>query len=172
MGRGAIFDMARILIAESNETMRRLLKALIESHSGWHICGEAVNGHDAVAKATALKPDLIILDLAMEGLNGFNAARQISAASPAMPIVLHTLHDFAELTAEAKKYGIRQVVSKHESGDVLIRAIETHLEDKPQGVAAMLDELALTAVAGEAELSAEQAEEMSDDGDEGPRKPN
>jgi DNA-binding NarL/FixJ family response regulator len=133
--------VARILIADGNETIRRLLKALIENHPGWDVCGEAVGGHDAVAKARELKPDLVILDLAMPDLNGLLASREIAESCPSVPILLHTVHNIPVVVEEAKRFPIRQVVGKGEGGDQIISAIETHLNSKPQGVEAMLREI-------------------------------
>jgi DNA-binding NarL/FixJ family response regulator len=71
--------VAKILLAEGNVTFRSLLKLSIEASEGWHICGEANDGHEAVAKTLELKPDLVVLDFAMGGLNGLQAAAKIAA---------------------------------------------------------------------------------------------
>ncbi len=119
--------MARILLAESNDKVRSLARAVIETRGGWTVC-EAKDGHDAVSKALQLKPDLVVLDFAMGGLNGLQASARIIAACPNLPIILHTFYDFSEMVAEAKKVGIREVVSKGESADRLLEAIERHLD--------------------------------------------
>ena len=137
--RGVVF--ARILIADGSDVIRKLLKALIESHPDWLVCGEAVGGHDAVAKTRELKPDLVILDLAMADLNGLFAAREILKSFPSMPILLHTVHNIPAVVEEAKRYGIRQVIGKGEGGEQLLTAIQEHLESKPHGLAALIDEI-------------------------------
>jgi DNA-binding NarL/FixJ family response regulator len=114
----------RLLIADDNATARKLLRALLETRQSWHVCGEAENGVEAVAQAAELKPDIIILDLAMPVMDGLHAAQTISAASPAIPIFMHTMHNFASLDIEAKKVGIRKVISKTATGDALLVAIE------------------------------------------------
>ena len=134
--------MTRILIADGSEVVRKLLKLLLESHEGWSVCGEAVNGEEAVRKARELKPDVVILDLAMEGLNGLLAAREISGILPSVPILLHTVNNIPAVVAEAKKFGIRRVVGKGQDGTLLIEAIEGELDLRPQGVAALLEETA------------------------------
>jgi CheY-like chemotaxis protein len=135
--------MTRILIADGSDVVRRLLKLLIESRAGWVVCGEATNGPDAVRKSIELKPDAIVLDLAMEGLNGLLAAREISNSYlPNVPILLHTVNNIPAVVAEAKKFGIRRVLGKGVDGDRLLNAIQEELDAKPRGVAALLEEAA------------------------------
>ncbi len=123
--------MAQILLADDNQVILQLLRRLIESHAGWQICGEASDGRQALAKAVELKPDLVVLDFAMPGLNGLQVAAQISCACPTLPIILHTIHDFPEMIAEAKKVGIREVVSKTDASARLLDVMETLLQEKP-----------------------------------------
>jgi DNA-binding NarL/FixJ family response regulator len=134
--------MTRILIADGSAVVRKLLKLLIESRAGWSVCGEAVNGEEAVLKARDLKPDAVILDLAMAELNGLLAAREICKALPAVPVLLHTVNNIPAVITEAKKFGIRRVVGKGEDGDRLLDAIQEELDSKPRGVGALLDEIA------------------------------
>jgi DNA-binding NarL/FixJ family response regulator len=115
---------SRILIADDHSTVRTLLRILLESHEGWQVCAEVANGLDAITKAVDLKPDLVILDLAMPLMDGLHAARQISAVLPSVPILMHTMHNSSELELEAKKAGVRKVVNKTGSGDELFAAIE------------------------------------------------
>jgi DNA-binding NarL/FixJ family response regulator len=158
--------MTRILIADGSEIVRKLLKLLIESHPGWSVCAEAVDGEEAVRKAQELKPDVVILDLAMEGLNGLLAAREISQSLPSLPILLHTVNNIPAVVAEAKKFGIRRVVGKGQDGAFLIEAIEEELDARPQGVAALLEE---TAPTGKSMVEPEAA---GNGGNNGTSKPN
>ena len=68
----------RILLADDSPLMRKELRRLLEQNPGWKICGEAVDGRDAIDKVEELDPDLIVLDLAMPRLNGLEAAREIA----------------------------------------------------------------------------------------------
>jgi DNA-binding NarL/FixJ family response regulator len=117
----------RILIVDDQEAIRKVLRALIERHAGWQVCGEAENGREAVDRAAELKPDLIIMDLAMPIMDGIRAAREISSAMPTLPILLNTMHSTGDLAFEAKKAGVHEVISKGESGDHLLLTIESLL---------------------------------------------
>src|SRR5258708_37094911 len=99
--------MTRILIADGNDVVRKLLKLLLESRPGWTVCGEAIDGEDAQRKARELRPDLIILDLAMSGRNGRLAARDLSKFLPSVPILLRTANNLPPVIAGANKSGIR-----------------------------------------------------------------
>jgi DNA-binding NarL/FixJ family response regulator len=130
--------LAQILLADDNQIILQLLRRLIESHAGWQICGEASDGQQALAKAIELKPDLVVLDFAMPGLNGLQVAAEISRTCPTLPIILHTIHDFPEMMAEAKKVGIREVVSKSDTAARLLSAMGTLLQEKAPAVASAL----------------------------------
>jgi CheY-like chemotaxis protein len=115
----------RILIADDHAFVRRGVRLFLEgSGHDWAVCREAEDGLDAVQKAKALRPDVIILDLAMPKANGFEAADQIAQDLPEVPVLLHTLHNSPQLQIEAKKHGIRLVVPKEEGAGALVRALE------------------------------------------------
>jgi len=71
----------RILIADDHESVPRGLRALLGAEPGWEICGDAVDGKEAVARATKLRPDVIVLDLVMPRMDGLSAAQACSARS-------------------------------------------------------------------------------------------
>lgn len=118
----------RILIADDDASIRRLLRRLIENHEDWIVCGDALNGHEAVGKAAELTPDIVVLDLAMPEMNGLQAAREISRARPDLPMLLLTVQNVSkELTSRAAHAGFRGAVSKS-TGSEVIRGIETLLQ--------------------------------------------
>jgi CheY-like chemotaxis protein len=82
-----------ILIADDHETTRSLIRSFLESKEGFEVCGEAVDGVDVIEKAKDLKPDLIILDLAMPRMNGAAAASVLKRTMPNVPIILFTMYD-------------------------------------------------------------------------------
>ena len=72
----------RILVADDHEVVRRGLCSLLESQAGWQVCGEASDGREVLNKVAELKPDIIVLDVAMPNLNGLEATRQILKTNP------------------------------------------------------------------------------------------
>jgi DNA-binding NarL/FixJ family response regulator len=119
--------MARILIADDSESMRMALRASIRMRPDWHVCGEADDGREAVAKAAELQPDLIVLDFRMPLANGIKAGSEISSSMPTTPIVMYTLYNTPELEVAAKLVGIRQVIAKEGGAQHLLSAIEEEL---------------------------------------------
>ena len=120
----------RILIADDDASIRRLLRRLIENHEDWTVCGDALNGNEAIGKAAELWPDVVVLDLAMPQMNGLQAAREISRTRPELPMLLLTVQQVSkELTTEAAHAGFRGAVSKS-TGSEVIRGIETLLQQQ------------------------------------------
>jgi len=117
----------RILIADDHPTVRRNLKQLLESKMKWRVCGEAANGLEAVQKAALLMPDVIILDARMPEMDGFEAASQISSATPAVSILMYTNFDVAPGT---KAVGVRQIINKASPQALLsaLGALQVHKE--------------------------------------------
>jgi len=112
----------RILIADDHESVLRRVRAMLDSQPTWEVCGEAVNGREAVAKAVQLKPDLVVLDFAMPQLDGLKTASEIHELLPEVPIVLFTMYA-AQVKQEAQKHGISWLVDKAESG-ALVTAVQ------------------------------------------------
>ena len=121
--------MARILIADDRESMRTALKALFVMRPNWEICGEASDGDEAVEKAGALKPDLVVMDFRMHYADGLKAATQIVKSQPSLPIVMYTLYKSDDLEAAAKQVGVRQVVAKEDGAQTLLRAMDAELAE-------------------------------------------
>jgi DNA-binding NarL/FixJ family response regulator len=117
----------RILIADDQDTWLNLLKSELERDSAYQVCGQAVDGVQALAKALELRPDLVILDLTMPNMNGLEAAREISTRLPCVPILMYTLTDAVGLIVEASKVGIQAVVQKQQGIAPLLAAIQTAL---------------------------------------------
>jgi DNA-binding NarL/FixJ family response regulator len=114
----------RILIADDHELVRRGLRSLLASRTGWNVCGEAKDGLEAVEKAKQLHPDVVLLDITMPELNGLDAARIIRRDDPAMEIVILSQHDPREMTAPALQAGAREYISKSDVASGLLVALE------------------------------------------------
>jgi DNA-binding NarL/FixJ family response regulator len=112
----------RILIVDDSETTRRILRAIVHSRN-WKVCGEAETGREGVAKFQELKPDLVLIDLAMPDINGIEAAKGMSSLNPGVPLILFTILDLQGLEKAAKEAGICAIVSKAQAWD-LISTIE------------------------------------------------
>jgi DNA-binding NarL/FixJ family response regulator len=119
--------MAKILIADDRQMMRSAIKTIFAMRPDWEICGEATDGREAVTKVSEMQPDLILMDFKMPLANGIQAAREISASSPFIPIIMYTLYKDDELEAEAKQAGVRSVVSKQDGLLNLLEAIDAEL---------------------------------------------
>lgn len=103
---------AKILIADDHASIRRSMRAMLESSGDYQVCCEARDGLEALELAKHCKHDVVILDLLMPNLNGFRVAQEISTSMPDVPIVLHTLYGGEAVEQEAKKFGIDAVVPK------------------------------------------------------------
>src|SRR5256885_468588 len=121
----------RIFVADDHEVVRRGICALLTSHSGWEVCGEASNGREAVDNVGDLKPDIVILDISMPGLNGLEATRQILQRNPEQKIAILSITDSEQMIQEALKAGAKAYVLKSDAAKDLIAAIEALQLDKP-----------------------------------------
>jgi DNA-binding NarL/FixJ family response regulator len=119
--------MPRILIAEDRASMRNTLRNLFTLYSKWDVCGEAIDGQQAVDAAVALKPDLVLLDYKMPNGDGLQAASEIKQKLPETPVVLFTLYKTSELESQARLAGVRAVVGKEEGVIKLLNTIEGQL---------------------------------------------
>jgi DNA-binding NarL/FixJ family response regulator len=114
----------RILVADDHPIFRVGLCALLRSHPGWEICGEAADGQDAMEKCMLLKPDLLILDLGMPKLNGVDAARQILKDNPAQKILILTDVEAERVLHDCLQVGVRGWVHKSDGTSDLVTAVE------------------------------------------------
>ncbi|HEX7140254.1 MAG TPA: MEDS domain-containing protein, partial [Vicinamibacterales bacterium] len=121
----------RILIADDHPAVRRSVRSLVESQDDWTVCAEAADGTEAVEQSERTRPDVVLLDVSMPGLNGFEAAREIRRNRPGARVVMLTMHKSDELDEEAKRAGARAVVDKGDAARTLIRAIEAVRPPEP-----------------------------------------
>jgi DNA-binding NarL/FixJ family response regulator len=121
----------RILIADDHDLMRRGLKALIETRSGWTVCAEATTGREAVELANKFRPEVAVLDITMPELNGIETARRIRKASRSTEVLMLSTHYSDRLVREVIEAGARGYVVKSDSDRDLLIAIETLARHKP-----------------------------------------
>lgn len=120
---------ARVLIVDDHEIFRRGLRALLEPSTEWQICGEAVDGVDAVDQCKCLKPDIVVLDVSMPRLNGLEAARLIRKENPEPQIVIITQHDSPQIRSAALDAGAGAFVTKSAVGSELVTALRKLIEN-------------------------------------------
>jgi DNA-binding NarL/FixJ family response regulator len=112
--------MLRILVTDDHEVVRRGICSLLQSHQGWEICGEAVDGRQAVEMTAELKPDVAILDIGMPNLNGLDAARQILRHNLNQKILILTMSDSEAVIREVLAAGARGYLLKSDAAKDLL----------------------------------------------------
>jgi two-component system, NarL family, nitrate/nitrite response regulator NarL len=117
--------MIRILLVDDHPVFRRSIKFNLESNADLSVVGEASTGTEGVEKAQALKPDVVVLDLSMPGMNGLEAARRIRDSVPQTAILILSQYDIPQIVEEAKTVGAKGYLVKSNASRDLIRAIET-----------------------------------------------
>lgn len=117
-----------ILIVDDNTIIRRALRACLEEGRQWTVCGEAPNGRAALVMAKELKPDLVVVDLSMPGMNGFELTRALKRLVPVIPVLMFTSFKTPQLEKEALACGCNAVVSKSEHQQVLFDNIHRLLD--------------------------------------------
>ncbi len=113
--------MKRILLADDSAVVRRSLRLVFEQ-AGCTVCGEASNGHEAIALAEELKPHLIVLDLAMPVMNGLTAGTVLREMLPATPLILSTSFGNLFNRDDLKRAGFSAIIGKGDSGKLLMTA--------------------------------------------------
>ena len=119
----------KILIADDHPVIRQMVTATLQAELGFDEIGEAENGLQAGDKAGALKPDVVVLNIKMPVLDGFEAARRIRKNLPEVAIVILSSEADRRLIDEAKKIGVRAFVPKTEAAVALVKAIEAAIRN-------------------------------------------
>ena len=114
----------RLLLADDHTLFRKGLASLLEKQPGFEVIGEAENGAEVVRKAQADKPDLVLMDIHMPGINGLEATRQITNALPATRVVMLTISEEDKDVFEAIKCGAHGYLSKKVEPEKLRELLE------------------------------------------------
>ncbi len=113
----------RVLIVDDMQHVREQLRLLLELTGQVEVIGEAANGAEAIVQAQALRPEVVILDLEMPGMNGSQAAEQIKQCKLAERVVILSVHATAEDIARARQAGADEFVEKGASLQRLLAAL-------------------------------------------------
>jgi len=113
----------RILIVDDHAALRRAVRRLLESRSGFEVCGEAEDGPQAIEMAAEVRPDVVVLDIVMPRMNGFEAARKIKEISPQSQIVILSSYKDKQFMEESRNVGAVCYVPKSDAERELIGAV-------------------------------------------------
>lgn len=115
----------RVVIADDHTLVREGLRRLLETERDLAVVGEAADGADAIARAQALEPDVLLLDLAMPRMNGLEVARALAESGSTLKVILLTAAIEQEETVQALKYGVRGVLLKDAPTPMLFKCVRT-----------------------------------------------
>ena len=114
-----------ILLADDHTIVRQGLKLILSAHSDLHVVGEAANGKEAVELAAKLKPDIVLLDVAMPELNGMEATRKMVEANPRLRVLILSMHKEAVYVRETLRAGARGYILKDAIDTELLNAVRS-----------------------------------------------
>ena len=120
-------EVIRVLIADDHNLFRAGVRGLLKTFGGMDVTGEATNGHEAVALAAEQRPDVLLMDVGMPGLNGIEAAERVRAATPTTRVIILSMHTGEEHVTRALKAGAAGYVLKDAQPDELERAVSKYL---------------------------------------------
>ena len=115
--------MIRVLVVDDHVLFAEALSAMLDAEPAVEVVGLATNGDDAVEQAERLEPDVVLMDISMPGLDGFEATRRILAQRPATRVLIVTGSDASQDVAAAREAGAAGYVTKDQIGAELIDAI-------------------------------------------------
>ena len=118
----------RVLVVDDSEPFRRVVCSILQNKLELRTILEASDGVEAIEQAKKLKPDLIVLDVAMPRMNGVEAASILSKTMPTVPIVLLTLYQNMLGSALASAVGVKAVLDKTEGLDKLVACVRSLLK--------------------------------------------
>lgn len=116
-------DPTRIVIADDHHVVRRGVRALLDDQSDFLVLGDAKDGLEACDMVERFKPDVLVLDVMMPGLNGLEVTRRVCKISPGTRVVVLSMHDDQSYVWEARKAGARAYVLKTSALEELVHAI-------------------------------------------------
>jgi DNA-binding NarL/FixJ family response regulator len=118
---------SKILIVDDHEVVRQGIRTILRARPQWEVCGEAVNGKDAIEKAKTLDPDVIIMDITMPEMSGIEATREITKLKLRGAVLVFTMHESKNLAVTVQEAGARGFVLKSHAARDLLDALEALL---------------------------------------------
>ena len=114
----------RVLIVDDQEPFRLAACAVVEATPGFSVVGEVASGEDSVRAAATLRPDLVLMDVVLPGMDGPTASREIRAAVPAAVVLLLSTYDAADVGVDMSASGAAGYVRKHDFGPEVLLELD------------------------------------------------
>jgi DNA-binding NarL/FixJ family response regulator len=124
-----VADTVPVLIVDDQAPFRRAARAVVTATPGFDVVGEAESGEEAVEMADALEPGLVLMDINLPGINGFEATRRITSAHPAAVVMLLSTYQAGDLPGDPDSCGAAAYVHKEEFGPAVIRDVWATRDD-------------------------------------------
>ena len=121
----------KIFIVEDQDLVRESYEMLIDIEDGLEVCGEAATAEEALERLPATAPDLVLVDVSLPGMSGFELVRRLRDAYPHLPVLVLSGHDHATHGAAAEEAGAVAFLSKHDGPDAIVRSIRRALHPRP-----------------------------------------
>jgi DNA-binding NarL/FixJ family response regulator len=120
--------LMRVVLADDHEVVRKGIRAIVNGHPPWMVCGEAENGQQAIDLVLEMKPDLVVLDISMPVMNGLQATARIRQLAPSTKILILSMHDSRQVEHGALAVGADAFLTKTASPETFIRTLTTLLD--------------------------------------------
>lgn len=121
----------RVILADDHQLVRAGLRALLQSFDDVEVLAECADGHEAMAQVAELKPDVLLLDITMPGLNGLDVAQRVPKLSPATQVMVLSMHAGPEYVAQALRAGVAGYLIKDSAVDELRVALDSLAAGRP-----------------------------------------
>ena len=122
--------LLRTLIVDDNQTMRNILRSVLNGYHGIEVVGEARTGEEALQQVQNLSPDLIILDISLPVLDGLSVAEVVRKNRPETSILIFSIHRIRDFVEATRRMGLGGFVCKDEGGQALLTAVDAVIDQR------------------------------------------